>query len=195
MKNLDKTVQTDNQSLTDLSALRLPTNYGATLGVQKLLTTVPVGKPNRSTFFRVQQSEELAFNTFILENKEARETYIVMPAVAQVISELVRPVMLNIATDRQNNVSLIPVQLPKDDGTRNPWHESLAQAVERAKINWIRINPNMQLGGYDIFEATAQLPEPIWPARTIDELVDIAFLGKIIRSVEHPVVQTYLGKI
>ena len=195
MKNLDKTVQTDNQSLTDLSALRLPTNYGATLGVQKLLTAVPVGRPNKSTFFRVQQSEELAFNTFILENKEARETYIVLPSVAQVISELVRPVMLNIATDRQNNVSLIPVQLPKDDGTRNPWHESLAQAVERAKINWIRINPNMQLGGYDIYEATAQLPEPIWPARTIDELVDIAFLGKIIRSVDHPVVQTYLGKI
>ena len=195
MENLNTSIQPSNISATDLNSLRLPTNYGATLGVQKLLTTVPVGKPNKSTFFRVQQSEELAFNTFILENKEARETYIVLPAVAQVISELVRPVMLNIATDRQNNVSLIPVQLPKDDGTRNPWHESLAQAVERAKINWIRINPNMQLGGYDIFEATAQLPEPIWPARTIDELVDIAFLGKIIRSVEHPVVQTYLGKI
>ena len=195
MENLNTSHHATSLSVTDLNSLRLPTNYGATLGVQKLLTTVPVGKPNKSTFFRVQQSEELAFNTFILENKEARETYIVLPAVAQVISELVRPVMLNIATDRQNNVSLIPVQLPKDDGTRNPWHESLAQAVERAKINWIRINPNMQLGGYDIFEATAQLPEPIWPARTIDELVDIAFLGKIIRSVDHPVVQTYLGKI
>ena len=100
MENLNTSLHATSLSVTDLNSLRLPTNYGATLGVQKLLTTVPVGKPNRSTFFRVQQSEELAFNTFILENKEARETYIVMPAVAQVISELVRPVMLNIATSK-----------------------------------------------------------------------------------------------
>ena len=195
MENLNTSIQPSNISATDLNSLRLPTNYGVTLGVQKLLTTVPVGKPNKSTFFRVQQSEELAFNTFILENKEARETYIVLPAVAQVISELVRPVMLHVAIDRQNNVSLIPVQLPKDDGTRNPWHESLAQAVERAKIKWIRINSNMQLGGYDVYEATAELPEPDWPVHCMDKYIEIAFLGKIIRSVDHPVVQTYLGKI
>lgn len=195
MNNLDTSTQPSNLAVTDLNSLRLPTNYGATLGVQKLLTTVPVGRPNKSTFFRVQQSEELAFNTFILENKVTRDTYIVMPLVAQVISELVRPVMLNVAIDRQNNLSLIPVQLPKDDGTRNPWHESLAQAVERAKTNWIRINPNMQLGGYDVYEATAELPEPNWPSRTIDELVDVAFSGKTIRTVDHPVVQSYLGKI
>jgi hypothetical protein len=195
MNNLNTLPQPSNLSITDLNSLRLPTNYGATLGVQKLLTTVPVGKPNKSTFFRVKQSEELAFNTFILENKVTRETYIVVPVVAQVISELVRPVMLNVAIDRQNNVSLIPVQLPQEDGTRNPWHESLAQAVERAKTNWIRINPNMQLGVYDVYEATAELPEPIWPSRTIDELVDVAFLGKIIRTVDHPIVQTHLGKI
>jgi hypothetical protein len=195
MNNLNTLPLPSNLSVTDLNSLRLPTNYGATLGVQKLLTTVPIGRPNKSTFFRVKQSEELAFNTFILENKLTRETYIVVPVVAQVISELVRPVTLNAAIDRQNNVSLIPVQLPKDDGTRNPWHESLAQAVERAKTNWIRINPNMTLGGYDVYEATAELPDPIWPSRTIEELVDVAFLGKIIRTVDHPVVQTYLGKI
>ena len=53
--------------------------------------------------------------------------------VAQEMGGLVRPVQLRAAIDRQNNVFLIPVPLPGEDGSRNPWHESLAQAVEHAK--------------------------------------------------------------
>ena len=37
---------------TDLKSLRLPANYGATLGVKKLLTNVLVGKPKKPQFFR-----------------------------------------------------------------------------------------------------------------------------------------------
>lgn len=36
---------TPSAVLLDLKALRLPADYGATYGVRKLLTTVPVGKP------------------------------------------------------------------------------------------------------------------------------------------------------
>ena len=124
---------------TDLKSLRLPANYGATLGVKKLLTNVLVGRPKKPQFFRTHSSDEMTFPAMILENKEARESYVVVPDVAQEISELVRPVMLHSAIDRQNNVSLIPVPLPGEDGTRNPWHESLAQAVEHAKLKWVRI--------------------------------------------------------
>ena len=72
----------------------------------------------------------MVFSAMLLEQKESRESYLVVAEVAQVISELVRPVQLYFAIDRQNNSLLIPVPLPGDTGTRNPWHESLAQAVE-----------------------------------------------------------------
>jgi hypothetical protein len=179
----------------DLKSLRLPANYGATLGVKKLLTNVLVGKPKKPQFFRTHSSDEMTFPAMILENKEARESYVVVPEVAQEISELVRPVMLHAAIDRQNNVSLIPVPLPGEDGTRNPWHESLAQAVEHAKLKWIRITANMHAGGYDVYEAEGELPEPEWPAHDIDALVQVAFRGKIITSLDHPIVQSLLGKI
>jgi hypothetical protein len=179
----------------DLKSLRLPANYGATLGVKKLLTNVPVGKPKKPQFFRTHVSEEMTFPAMILENKEARESYLVIPDVSQEISELVRPVMLHAAIDRQNNVSLIPVPLPGEDGTRNPWHESLAQAVEHAKLKWLRITANMHAGGYDVYEAEGELPEPEWPAHDIEALVQVAFRGKIITSLDHPVVQSLLGKI
>lgn len=184
-----------SETSTDLSSLRLPTNYGATLGVKKLLTNIPVGRPKKSQFFRTHPSNEMAFPVMVLENKESRETYVVTPEVGQQISELVRPVMLHAVIDRQNNVSLIPVPLPGEDGLRNPWHESLAQAVENAKEKWIRITANMHIGGYDVYEAEGDLPEPEWPDHDIDSLIKIAFRGKIISSLDHPIVQSLLGKI
>ena len=182
-------------SLTSIKSLRLPANYGATLGVKKLLTNVSVGKPKKAIFFRTHKSIDMVFAGMLLEQKESRESYLVVHTVAQEISELVRPVQLHAAIDRQNNVFLIPVPLPAESGTRNPWHESLAQAVEHAKMKWIRITANMHIGGYDIYEAEGVLPEPEWPEHDIEALGDVAFRGKIISSLDHPVVQSLLGRL
>jgi hypothetical protein len=179
---------------SDLKNVRLPTNYGATLGVKKLLTTIQVGRPKKAQFFRTHQSEDMVFPSLILENNEAQETYVVYPAVAQAISELVRPVFLHAAIDRQNNVSLIPVPLPGDSGIRHPAHESLAQAVEYAKLKWIRLNFNKHISGYDIYQAEALLPEPEWPSGDIESYVQVAFRGRIITSLDHPVIQAHLGR-
>ncbi|MBM3396552.1 MAG: hypothetical protein FJY37_18385 [Betaproteobacteria bacterium] len=195
MESPAPTHQAASSALTDLQALRLPANYGATLGVKKLLTTVPVSKPKKPQFFRTHSADSMTFAAMFLEQKETRESYVVLPNVAQEISELVRPVMLHAAIDRQNNVFLIPVPLPDEAGTRNPWHESLAQAVELAKLKWLRITSNMHTGSYDVYEAQAELPEPDWPAHSIDALVEVAFRGKIITSLDHPVVQSLLGRV
>ena len=90
---------TDNKTntattITSISALRLSANYGATLGVKKLLTRVPVSKPKKSNFFRVHASEEMAFKGMLLEQKEVNESYLVLPNIAQEISELVSAVQL-----------------------------------------------------------------------------------------------------
>ena len=194
-QNSSNQTQANTTPPSDLKSLRLPANYGATLGVRKLLTNVPVGKSKKLQFFRTHLSEDMTFPAMILENKESRESYLVVPEVAQEISELVRPVVLHAAIDRQNNVFLIPVPLPGEDGSRNPWHESLAQAVEYAKLKWIRITANMHAGSYDVYEAQNELPEPEWPAHDIDALVQVAFRGKIVTSLDHPIVQSLLGRI
>jgi hypothetical protein len=179
----------------DLNSLRLPPNYGATLGVKKLLTTVRVGRLPKPQFFRTHESNEMTFAAMLLEDKDLSESYLVMPEVAKEISDLVRPVLLHAAIDRQNNVFLIPVPLPAEDGTRNSWHESLAQAVELAKPRWVRISSNKPTGGYDVYEAKGELPDPDWPAYDIEALIQVAFRGKIITDLGHPVVQSLLGRI
>ena len=177
------------------SSLRLTQNFGETLGVKKVLTTVPVGKPSKDRFFRTHPSPSWVFPTWILENQVAGETYLVSTEVASVLGNLARPVELYAAIDRQNNPFLIPIPLPGPNGVRNPWHESRAQAVERAKSVWLRISSNKDLGGYDIYEATATLPDPVWPDNTMDELLEIAFRGRIIKNVDHAIVQERLGNI
>jgi hypothetical protein len=183
------------QAPSPFTSLRLAQNFGETLGVKKVLTTVPVGKPSKDRFFRTHPSPSWVFPTWILENQVAGETYLVSTEVASVLGNLARPVELYAAIDRQNNPFLIPIPLPGPNGVRNPWHESRAQAVERAKSVWLRISSNKDLGGYDIYEATAKLPDPVWPDNTMDELLEIAFRGRIIKNVDHAIVQERLGNI
>ena len=194
------TIQTMPQAVTsssalDLNSLRLPANYGATLGVKKLLTNVPVRKPRKPQFFRTHQSADMVFGGMLLQQKEKDESYLVVPDVAHQISELIQAVDLFTAIDRQNNVFLIPVPRPGESGARNPWHESLFQAVELARESWIRIDANMAMGGYNVFEAQVSLPEPDWPEHDIHKLVEVGFRGKVIQSLDHPVVQGLLGRI
>lgn len=191
---MQKTVNT-TQPESPFSSLRLSQNFGQTLGVKKVLTVVPVGKPPKDRFFRTHESPNWVYPSWILEDKKTGETYIVSEDVASVLGGLVRAVELYAAIDRQNNVFLIPIPLPGPNGVRNPWHESLLQAVLRAKLVWLRITANKDLGGYDIFEATAKLPEPIWPDTTLDELLAIAFRGRIITTPDHPVVREKLGGV
>lgn len=177
------------------SSLRLSQNFGQTLGVKKVLTTVPVTKPSKDRFFRTHESPDWAYPAWTLEDTVTGETYIVSEEVASVLGSLVRAVELYVTIDRQNNLFLIPIPLPGPNGVRNPWHESLLQAVLRAKLVWLRISANKILGGYDIYEATAKLPEPTWPDTTLDELLGIAFRGRIITTTDHPVVQEKLGVV
>ena len=183
------------QNTSPFSTLRLSQNFGQTLGVKKVLTTIPVGKPTKDRFFRTHESPNWVYPTWILEDKVTRETYIVSEEVASILGGLVRAVELYVVIDRQNNLFLIPVPLPGPNGVRNPWHETLLQAVLRAKSVWLRIGANTTLGGYEMYEAAADLPNPDWPELTLDELLDIAFRGRIIINSDHPVVQEKLGGV
>ncbi len=197
-------IMTKNQSLTtvapattgfDLSAMRLPANYSAGMGVKKVLNKVPVGKPDKTKFFQVAVDEAFTFRVFLYEDKTANETYIVLPFVQPLLGSLARPAQLHAAIDRTDNPFLIPVILPGEDGQWNSWHESLAQGVEMAKDHWVRLTSNKSIGAYDVNQATAVLPEPVWPGATMEELIKIAFRGKIIDSADHPVIRALQGAV
>ena len=117
----------------DPAALRLDQSYADTVGVKKLLTTVPVRKPNRQDFVRVHPDPAFRLTpAAIIEVKEDREVYLVPPGMAQQLPGEFSVATLYLTINRQGVVHLWPVKLPGLDGKHNEWHRSAAEAAERA---------------------------------------------------------------
>jgi hypothetical protein len=95
--------------------------------------------------------------------------------------------------NRQGVVSLWPVKLPGPDGKQLEWHRSAAEAAELAMKRWIRVKANMSLGAYEITEAASIMAEPDWPAVSFQELLRIAFRGRLVDRLDHPVIKRLRG--
>ena len=53
--------------------------------------------------------------------------------------------------------------------------------------------PDMSLGAYRIYTAEGQLSEPVWPDKSLTELLKLGFKDKVINSAEHPVIRKLRG--
>ncbi len=180
----------------DLNALRLKQDFNETLGVQKMLTHVPVRKPNKTNFIRVHPGEDYKLDVGIVELKDTQETFLVMPGIMQEpgVYELVQPARIVTYINRQAIVALWPLKLERD-GKLNPWHESALEAAHMAQDQWISVRADMSLGAYQIFAATAELSSPKWPEQTFSELIRIGFKDKIVSESSHPLIQQLTGAI
>ncbi|HIJ43035.1 MAG: hypothetical protein QF511_09260 [Rhodospirillales bacterium] len=166
-----------------------------TIGAKKILLRIPVRKPNRQEFFRVNTDPDYRLLCAILELKDEREFYVVTPEVLHILAEDARHVELLLCQNRQGVVFFWPLAVPDQDGRRNSWHESSREAAKLAEANWIRMVANMSEGGYSVYQAKGNIPEPQWPAKTLQELLELAFKeGKRIDSRDHPVVQQLYGE-
>jgi hypothetical protein len=176
------------------AALRLDQSYADTVGVKKLLTTVPVRKPNRQDFVRVHPDPDYRLTpAAIIEVKEDREIYLVTPNMAQQLPGEFALATLYTAINRQGVPFLWPVKLPGPDGKHNEWHRSAAEAAERAKDQWVPVTANMSLGAYDIVVATGNLSEPEWSDVSFQDLLRIGFRDHIVDQLDHPLIRRLRG--
>jgi hypothetical protein len=178
----------------DLAGLRLSQDFAASIGVKKALLTVPVRKPAKEWFVRSHPT--LRIETCVLELKEARETYLVAPALwSGLASESTfGPRALFAAMNRQNVLFVWPVRLPGTDGKLDNWNRSALEAASMAESRWVRVASNMELGAYEVSEATADWPEPDWPDLPFNEILRIAFKGHVIESFDHPKLKQLRGE-
>jgi len=177
----------------DLASLRLDQSFVESAGVKKLLTTIPVRKPNPQDFIRVHPDSEYRAALAIIELKEDREIYLVPPAIARELPGEFTMATIYAAINRQGVVFLWPVRLPATDGRVLEWHRSAAEAAELAMRRWVRVKANMSLGAYEIFEASSTIPDPQWPEVSFQELLRIGFRGRLIDHLDHAVVKRLRG--
>lgn len=177
--------------------LRLSQNFTSMVGLKKHVTTVPVRKPTREEFARVQSADEYTLDTMILELKDSRECFIIAKALWDELSTetTVTRRRLHTAISRQGTLFLWPVKLPQPDGRTDRWSESMLEIVEVAKTNWVRVQADMGVGAYTYFTPIAELPPPEWPTMALTELLRLAFRNTYVDSLDHPVLRRLRGEI
>jgi hypothetical protein len=178
----------------DLSKLRLDQSYADTAGVKRLLTTVPVRKPNRQDFVRVHPGPDYRLTpAAVIELKEDREVYLVRPEIAHELPGEYSVVTIYTTINRQGVVHLWPVKLPGPDGKQLEWHRSAAEAAEQAMKAWTRVTANTSLGAYEIFKPVGDIPDPGWPENSFQEILQVAFRDRIVDSLDHPLIRRLRG--
>jgi hypothetical protein len=178
-----------------LDALRLSQDYTATLGITRKIVEVPVQKPNRQSFIRCRGGEEWRIQIAVLELKEEREHYLVHPGLLGDLSGEVVAKVLVTSIDRQDNVFLWPIRLPGLDGRIDSWNRGALEIAKLAEESWVRVVSNMGLRSYEAHLSHAELTEPNWPDLSLTELIETAFKGRFIDSLDDPIVKRLRGAL
>src|SRR5262249_23720331 len=115
-----------NDPFTKLENLRLDQSYAETLGVKKLLRTVPVRKPGSQDFVRTHPEHRLT-PAALIELKDDREIYFVAPSMVSELAGEFFVATLYLTINRQNIMTLWPLRLPGQDGRNLEWHGAPAE--------------------------------------------------------------------
>ena len=182
----------------DPASLRVSNNLATGFGVKKLLTTVPVRKPEKTWFVRVHPDPEYQLVTTVIELKDERgEFYLVLPCMREALlgESTFGMRRFCVAINTQGVVFLWPLKLPHSSGRTDDWSRSSAEAAEMAMKNWVRVQSNMSSNSYEVFLATGALADPVWPSQTMRQLLEIAFRDRVIESPDHPILRKLRGEI
>lgn len=158
------------------------------------LVNVAVRKPKSGEFFRVHRDPEMSLRIAIFENREEQLVYFVDTEIRPLLGEQLRAAMLVTCINTAGTIFLWPIKLAEDSrGGGRAWSESAMRAALLAKDKWVRLIGELGNGAYRVFSARGELPEPSWPDRSLQDLLVVAFEGKIIDDPEHDVIRRLQG--
>jgi hypothetical protein len=176
----------------DLTKMRInPAKLASMVGIKA--AHIRVGRPDDQDFFQIHGGEEWVLDTYLLRMKSDREFYFVSadlwaePGVAKEL-KLYR---LYYYSHYSRALGLWPVQLPAEDGTHNPWHESAMYIATKAIGKWTRMMSGA--GGYVTIDGEME-DDPVWPAMTFQEVIRTAFRPKTITDLDHPKLKQLRGE-
>ena len=105
------------------------------------------------------------------------------------------PKILHLTVSRQGTSFAWPIRLPGADGRLDSWNESAHAAARMAVSQWIRLESNREAGAYDVVVPVAPLPDPVWPTESFESLLDLAFRGRRIDTMDHPFLRKLRGEV
>ena len=170
------------------------------------LGPVPIRKPSKNNWFKVMDGEdwEATYGAIVIkdDNEMGEELYLTTPDLKLPLSILERNfhyVILNVAQYVENGQPfVIPSKVPpsgKETDKCYSWYHSQREMIEIAKKKPILMFPIKNAGGYT-HQDMAYTPniKPIPEGKTYDDIIDKAFEGRIIDSLDHKIIKKLLGQ-
>lgn len=162
---------------------------------QKLRTLVTFGKLPLDKYIRVRPKADAAYPCLLLQTKKPSDQYLVTDALQSLLQGHVRKALVRMAVDRDGEPYLVP-EMAADSGLKlHRWSASWNMALKIAESRWVRVKANLATGSYEVFAATDDLATPRWPDESIEEMVEMAFDGRVISDADHPIVSLVLGDL
>jgi len=181
--------------LFTLQSIKRAQDFSKDCAVKQKLVKVMVGKPNNQMFFRINDKEDYRTVTAVVVDKTERDTYLVEQNIEEEFAGQISYVTLYTGVTRQNGVFLWAIPLAGPNGKTNPWYETAHEAAQIAMTKWTRIQADMSVGCYAVFEALGNLSEPTWPEENFEQLVQIAFKDRYINTTDHPIIRRFRGEV
>ena len=145
--------------------------------------------------FSAHPGERFCFDTELFYDGENNEHYMVAPSLRGQLSQETFPVRISAAMNRNGDLFLWLVKLPKDNDRGNRWNDSALAAFELALAKWVRLASNMQAGCYEVYVATGINIEPEWPELSFKEMLKLCFKDRYIDSLDHPLLKKLRGEV
>jgi hypothetical protein len=148
--------------------------------------------PNEAEYW----SEELCFVSVPVHGQKKDTLHLIDEDLAMryVETSRIKRCRLALASKPHNNFFLCEVPSQNLD---NSWNRSAVDACERAKTHWLIASSRKGEGGeeYLIKNAVDQdsFPPPKWPTKSLYELIETAFKGRMIDTEDHPGLLRLIG--
>jgi hypothetical protein len=175
----------------DWSSLLLPDDAEGDLRTEEVLGVPRVKRPPNTHFFRCRKDLAGNMNVLDMETDGERVTYLVAPTVAKQLADetAIKAKHGRVCLTREGGLYLWLRSL----GGNDTWSQSAARVTDRAENEWARATSSRSLSEYKCKVATGIDDEPNWPKESFIEILQAAFEGKVIDSLEHPVVKQLHG--
>ena len=178
----------------DPEALKLTEKDHAELGVHVTLVELQCRKPGKQEWIRTHP--EMKLETSLLKLEDSNEFYLVAQGMRlhADLCEMAKPFHIQLAVTRAGSPFLWPCPIPAEGNAGTTWHRSGLQCQNLAEREWIRVVADRGTSAYVPRTTLAEIPEPKWPDRDFESLLELCFHARHINSDDHAVLRMLRGE-
>ena len=174
-----------------IERLKLPDTL-AKVEERRELVAMPVRRSTKQEWIRVHPEIHVP-NVALLEMRETSTMYVIDGDIVTAMGMSPTKgdfalVDLHLAT----TVTGSPFFLPARHGA-DTWAVSGLEIVDLAKRSWVRVSSDRSAGHYEAHTPINQLPDPIWPGKPLEELLEMALKTRFIDSPDHDILKRLRG--